>query len=177
MPVDHDIRRASPDDAPAISEIILAALRETNARDYAPQIIARVEESFTPSRVEELIRTRKVLVALAGERIIGTASLEGEWIRTVFVAPDAQGKGVGRRLMARIEDLARHAGLATLQVPATVTAERFYSKLGFKVVRDSYHGDERTIIMERRLARCEPGLAARITPPSSRRSCPCSWRA
>lgn len=151
MPLDCDIRHAGPDDAPAISEVILAALRETNARDYTPEIIARVGENFTPPRVVELIRTRKVLVALAGQRVIGTASLEGEWVRTVFVAPDAQGNGVGRRLMTEIEDLARHAGLAILRVPSTVTAERFYSKLGFTAVRDSYHGDERTIIMERHL--------------------------
>ena len=105
MPLDCDIRHAGPDDAPAISEVILAALRETNARDYTPEIIARVGENFTPPRVVELIRTRKVLVALAGQRVIGTATLEGEWVRTVFVAPDAQGNGVGRRLMTEIEDL------------------------------------------------------------------------
>jgi hypothetical protein len=39
-----------------------------------------------------------------------------------------------------------------LAVPSSVTAERFYSKLGFTAVRDSYYGEERTIIMERRLA-------------------------
>jgi len=34
----------------------------------------------------------------------------------------------------------------------SITAEAFYAKLGFNAVRDSYHGDERTIIMERWLA-------------------------
>jgi hypothetical protein len=40
-----------------------------------------------------------------------------------------------------------------LTVPSSVTAEAFYARLGFKAVRDSYHGDERTIIMERPLDR------------------------
>ncbi|MBP0582511.1 GNAT family N-acetyltransferase [Labrys sp. LIt4] len=151
MPVNHDIRRANPNDAAAISEIILAALWETNARDYGPEIIEQVERSFTPPQVEELIRKREVLVALVDGRVTGTASLEGEWVRTVFVIPEAQGTGIGRRLMAEIEDLARRAGLVTLRVPSTVTAERFYNKLGFKAVRDSYYGDERTIIMEKHL--------------------------
>jgi hypothetical protein len=38
-----------------------------------------------------------------------------------------------------------------LTVPSSVTAEPFYARLGFKAVRDSYFGDERTIIMERAL--------------------------
>ena len=38
-----------------------------------------------------------------------------------------------------------------LTVPSSVTAEPFYAKLGFRPVRDSYHGEERTIIMERPL--------------------------
>jgi hypothetical protein len=36
-------------------------------------------------------------------------------------------------------------------VASSVTAESFYGRLGFTAVRDSYYGDERTIIMERSL--------------------------
>ena len=53
--------------------------------------------------------------------------------------------------MAEIERTARERNIARLAVPSTVTAETFYARLGFKPVRDSYHGDERTIIMERPL--------------------------
>jgi hypothetical protein len=42
--------------------------------------------------------------------------------------------------------------MTALVVPSSVTAEQFYAMLGFKAVRDSYHGDERTIFMERHLA-------------------------
>jgi hypothetical protein len=38
-----------------------------------------------------------------------------------------------------------------LAVPSSVTAATFYARLGFRAVRDSYYGDERTIIMERLL--------------------------
>ncbi len=53
--------------------------------------------------------------------------------------------------MRVLDRLAREKGNTTLVVPSSVTAEGFYAKLGFKAVRDSYHGDERTIIMERAL--------------------------
>jgi GNAT superfamily N-acetyltransferase len=149
--MDCTIRPALADDAAAISAVILRALRETNARDYTDAIIARVEQSFGPDAVRELIARRTVFVATIGERLVGTASLDGSVVRTVFVAPDDQARGIGKLLMAEVETIARARSIATLTVPSSVTAEPFYARLGFKAVRDSFHGDERTIIMERQL--------------------------
>jgi N-acetylglutamate synthase-like GNAT family acetyltransferase len=147
----YQIRAAHPDDAAEVSGVILAALRQTNAKDYSEGVIKQVEQSFGPDAVRSLIAKRKVFVALVGSRIVGTASLDGRVVRTVFVAPDAQGRGVGRLLMAEVEKESRAAGIETLTVPSSITAEQFYSKLGFKGMHDSYHGEERTIIMERLL--------------------------
>ena len=146
------IRPAREEDASEISAVILRALHETNAKDYTAEIITRVERSFSPDAVLQLIGKRTVLVAAVGNRIVGTAGLDGSVIRTVFVAPDVQGQGIGRRLMAEIEHIARGRNIALLTVPSSVTAESFYARLGFRAVRDSHHGDERTIIMERSLA-------------------------
>ncbi|MEZ2332891.1 GNAT family N-acetyltransferase [Mesorhizobium sp. RCC_202] len=145
------IRRATDKDADVVSRVIIAALRETNARDYAPDIIARVEQSFSPPAMLEFFRKRKVFVAVIGETLVGTASLDGDTVRSMFVDPPFQGHGVGRRLMSAVEQAARADGVATLTVPSSVTAEPFYARLGFRAIRDSYHGDERTVIMERSL--------------------------
>jgi GNAT superfamily N-acetyltransferase len=144
-----EIRPAQVDDAADISRVIVDALRETNAKDYTAEIIARVELSFNPVAVGRLIGQRQVFVAEIDGHIVGTASLDGEALRTMFVAPRAQGRGIGRLLVQRIEMVARERGLAVLIVPATVTAEAFYARLGFTAVRDTYYGDERTIVMER----------------------------
>ena len=149
--MDCTIRPALDDDAADISAVILRALRETNAKDYTDEIIARVEQSFSPDAVCELIGKRTVFVATIGSRLVGTASLDGIVVRTVFVAPDMQARGVGKLLMVELEHIARTRNIPALTVPSSVTAEAFYAKLGFKAVRDSYHGDERTIIMERSL--------------------------
>ncbi|MBC9883205.1 GNAT family N-acetyltransferase [Bradyrhizobium sp. INPA01-394B] len=146
------IRSALSDDAADISAVILRALRETNAKDYAAEIIARIERSFSPDAVQALIAKRTVFVATIGSRVVGTASLDGSIVRTVFVAPDVQARGIGKLLMAEIEHVARARNIAMLTVPSSVTAETFYARLGFTAVRDSYHGDERTIIMERLLS-------------------------
>lgn len=118
------------------------------AGNYSADIIQRVEPSFSPPAVRELIRGRKVFVAGIAGRVVGTASLDGGVVRTVFVDPDAQRQGVGRRLMDEVERFARETGLKVLTVLSSITAEALYARLGFKAVRDSYHGEERTIIME-----------------------------
>lgn len=150
--MDCTIRPALSDDAAGISAVILRALRETNAKDYTDEIIARVERSFSPDAVLALIAKRTVFVATIGSRVVGTASLDGSVVRTVFVAPDVQARGIGKLLMAQVEHIARARNIPALTVPSSVTAETFYALLGFKAVRDSYHDDERTIIMERSLA-------------------------
>lgn len=149
--MDCTIRPALSDDAADISAVILRALRETNAKHYTDEIIARVERSFSPDAVLALITKRTVVVATIGSRVVATASLDGSVVRTVFVAPDVQARGIGKLLMAQVEHIARARNIPALTVPSSVTAERFYARLGFKAVRDSYHGDERTIIMERLL--------------------------
>ena len=143
------IRPALDDDADEISAVILRALRETNAKDYANEVIERVERSFSPGAVLQLIGKRTVFVATVGSRVVGTASLDGSVVRTVFVVPDIQARGIGKLVMAEIERTARERSIPMLAVPSSVAAETFYARLGFRAVRDSYHGDERTIIMER----------------------------
>jgi hypothetical protein len=50
--------------------------------------------------------------------------------------------------MAEVEEAAHAGGVTVLTVPPSVTAEPFYAGLGSS---RHYHGDERTIIMQRSL--------------------------
>lgn len=145
------IRPARPDDAEGISRVIVAALRETNAKDYSAEVIAHVERGFSPSAVSDLLAQRLVFVAINDDNVVGTASLDGRVVRTVFIEPSWQGRGIGRALMTEVARAAVERAVAILAVPSSVTAEPFYAKLGFTPVRDTYHGEERTIVMERPL--------------------------
>lgn len=150
------VRLAEAADAEAISQLILAALHSSNARDYPADVIARVAGNFTPDAVRELLKRRRVLVAVQDEAIVATASLDGNVVRSVFVDPALQGQGIGRLLMIEIELRAREAGVTVLSVPSSLTAEPFYTKLGFHTVRDVYHGNERTVVMEKALSSRHP---------------------
>lgn len=151
------IRPAQPADAEGISRVIVSALRETNARDYSEAVVARVEQNFSPAAILDILARRLVFVAEVDQAVVGTASLDGRVVRSVFIDPAHQGRGIGRALMAEIERAATARGVTALAVPSSVTAEPFYAKLGFHPLRDSYHGDERTIVMERPLPGASEG--------------------
>ncbi|KTC22875.1 acetyltransferase [Pseudomonas putida] len=147
------VRQALETDAPAISRVIVQALRTSNSQDYSPAVIARVEQSFSPEALLGLMARRQVVVAQLGGQVVGTASLEGDVVRTVFVAPDRQGLGIGRALMLHVEELAGASGVQALRVPSSLTAQAFYARLGYAVVREVVEGEERTIVMARALGR------------------------
>ncbi|TKK32756.1 GNAT family acetyltransferase [Pseudomonas sp. CFBP13528] len=150
------VRLAQTADAEGISQVILAALHSSNAQDYPADVIARVACHFTPDAVLALLKRRVVLVATQEQVIVATAALDANVVRSVFVNPALQGQGIGRLLMIEIELRAREAGVTVLSVPSSLTAEAFYSKLGFHTVRDVYHGNERTLVMEKALLSRHP---------------------
>ncbi|QRE77418.1 GNAT family N-acetyltransferase [Methylobacterium aquaticum] len=94
------IRLGVRDDATEISRVVLSALDESNARDHGQETVARVARSFVPEGIAAQIATRQV-----------------------FVAPDAQGRGIGRALMGEIERAAEVAGIAVLTLQSSLTAE------------------------------------------------------
>ena len=61
--MDCQIRLATALDAAAISLVTIRSLRESNARDYPPDVIARVEQGFSPQGIFGLMAQRQVYVA------------------------------------------------------------------------------------------------------------------
>lgn len=97
--MDLFIRQANSDDAEAISQVIVAAVRESNGKDYPASVIESVAANFMPERVIELLEQRLVFVALLDDKIVGTGALDGNAVRSLFVAPQQQRKGIGLAFM------------------------------------------------------------------------------
>lgn len=95
------------EEANEISSIVNDTIRISNSKDYPPELIESVVANFSPEAVRKLMDSRVVWVALSEGGVVGTASLEGATVRTVFVLPSAQGLGIGKRLMQTVEVSAR----------------------------------------------------------------------
>ncbi len=148
-----EVRRATVWDALTISNIVKDTIRVSNSRDYPASVIEQVSANFSAEAVHELINRRTVWVALINGVVMGTASLENDTVRTVFVAPSAQGGGVGRCLMETVELAATNQNVNLLKVPASLTARSFYARLGYRDVREILYGEEHTFLMEKSLVK------------------------
>ena len=90
-------------------------------------------------------RADHVLVARAGNRIVGCAALEmyedGALLRSVAVDAESRGTGLGSELTQAALSLA-HQGRVPAVYLLTTTAERFFPRFGFEVVdrADVPHG-------------------------------------
>ncbi len=144
------IRSALPSDCDAISQLIARSVRETNADDYPAEILQQVVDNFTPDRIRTLISERQMFVALDQDRIIGTVGLVEGVVKSVFVSPDSQKKGVGAALMAHIEAIAKDQLLSCLTLQSSLTAEGFYHKLGYETLhREIGENPDPVIIMKK----------------------------
>ncbi|MGA7803480.1 GNAT family N-acetyltransferase [Bradyrhizobium sp.] len=142
------IRRAMAADAKAVHQIVLAALRKTNAKDYPPSVIDRLVLTL-PDKVASNLETWCAFVAIVDGGVVGTGSLDGQTVSSVYVHPDYQRRGIATRLMDAVEHAANAQSRGTLRVQSSVTAKPFYAKRGFRIVRKGFFGDEPTIVMSK----------------------------
>lgn len=136
--ITHDdimIRPAAAADAAAISSLIQAALRQTNAADYPETVIARLAASFNEMPVARMVAQREMFVADHRDLVVGTIGFAAGAVRSLFVAPDFQRHGIGRQLIDQVEYQAREAGIRSLTVAASLTAIGFYRRCGFSELR------------------------------------------
>jgi len=129
------IRRAVPDDAPAITEALRAAFAPFAALYTAEALAATVVE---PDEVRARMAEGPVWVAQTEGVIVGTVSVLPRgadlYVRGMAVHPARQAAGVGRRLLAEVDAFAHARGFARLTLCTTPYLERairLYERVGF----------------------------------------------
>ncbi|MBL6615796.1 MAG: GNAT family N-acetyltransferase [Reyranella sp.] len=146
------IRKARPEDAAAISSLVLRTVRISNASDYPAQAIEQLIVNFASEKVAQRMAERDTFVADIAGRIVGTIALGGDRLRTLFVEPELQGSGLGARLGAHLEAHARAVGVSELKLSSSLTAHGFYERLGYRTVRLEEHDGVSTWLMVKTLA-------------------------
>jgi GNAT superfamily N-acetyltransferase len=145
------IRVATAVEIGAIAHLIERAVRISNAPDYEPAAIERIVANFTPERIGQKMTQRDVFVGLKVGVLVGTVSLGGDKLHSLFVDPSWQGKGIGRRLVDHLEAHAAALGVAVLRVSSSLTARPFYEKLGYRLLAFEPRQDGSTFAMSKLL--------------------------
>jgi amino-acid N-acetyltransferase len=116
--------------------LIVAIEIRRAACDDAAGIVRLLEESRLPTAgAADHLAT--MVVAERGDRIVGSAGLEiyadGALLRSVAVAPELQGTGLGRDLTERAIQLARELKMPAIYL-LTTTAAKYFPKFGFEEI-------------------------------------------
>lgn len=108
---------------------------------YGPREIA-AWIAFRPREAYRLaLASRDLFVAEWQGEIVGFGQLDarrGE-IEACYVAPEAVASGIGSALLARMEDEARRRGHTVVRLNATLNAEPFYARMGYRWLGRASH--------------------------------------
>lgn len=133
------IRRLEPADAEAVSALIARTLRTTNGQDYSLGYIENTIEKLTPGDILKRAGWTHFYVACEEEKIVGCGAIGPYWgsmeessLFTIFVLPEYQGRGIGREIVQTLERDEYFLRAKRIEVPASITALKFYQKMGYR---------------------------------------------
>jgi predicted N-acetyltransferase YhbS len=125
-------RRAVDADAEAVRHTIEAAIRSSASDYYDSSTLDAWASGGSVDGVRRMIAGTIAFVAVANERVVGFANLDGHEVDQLYVHPDAGSAGVARGLYVEIETAARRAGLSNLTAVASLRAEPAFIRFGFR---------------------------------------------
>jgi ribosomal protein S18 acetylase RimI-like enzyme len=132
------IRRFKESDAKAVSDLIARTLREVNIEDYSVEYIENDVKILTPEYLIERSKWTHSYVVYEDGKIVGCGSIGPYWgnkeessLFTIFVPPEYQGKGIGRKIIETLEKDEYFLRAKRIEIPASITACQFYRKFGY----------------------------------------------
>lgn len=131
-------RRFQETDAEEVSELIIKTLRTSNIKDYSAEYIENDVKMFSPEGVIARAGWTHFYVVLDKESIVGCGAIGPYWDKedesslfNIFVLPEYQGTGVGRRIIETLEKDEFFLRAKRIEIPASITACEFYLKMGY----------------------------------------------
>ena len=128
------IRQAGHDDREAIWRVHTAAVRVLCAGWYSCEQIGVWTGRLGPDSYRAALERCEIVVAEREDEIVGFGQIDvmRAEIEAVYVVPAAVRSGVGSALLAHLEAMARDHGLQHLALCASLNAESFYARRGYR---------------------------------------------
>lgn len=148
-----NIRRFREEDANEVSALIATTLRTTNIKDYSPDDIENEVKALQPQNILERESWTHFYVACDGDKIIGCGAIGPYWGRedesslfTVFVLPEYQGQGIGRKIIQTLEQDEFFLRAKRIEIPASITGIPFYIKMGYNYKSGIHEPDSQGLL-------------------------------
>lgn len=131
-----EIRKALPQDAPAACSLLRRSIEECRRDDHRddPQVLAAWLGNKTTTNVAAWFATPSnfALVAESEGQLVGLTLLtQAGKVALCYVLPEALRSGVGRALLAAVEDQARAWNISKLHLHSPAGASAFFERNGY----------------------------------------------
>jgi ribosomal protein S18 acetylase RimI-like enzyme len=128
-------RPARHEDAETVFNITKASVSGLARASYSKDQIDNWMGERTPAFYQALIAKGRMTVCQRDGVVVGFVDAEPGEVTRLFVLPEAAGVGLGRRLLDIGITQARLGHGGPIRLEATINAEGFYRKCGFRSIR------------------------------------------
>jgi predicted N-acetyltransferase YhbS len=134
-----NIRTATPQDWPAIKEVLISAINDSTGSPYW----------------QDLMDRNLILVAEQEGKVIGFGIFNdtNEEIDALYIAREHQGEDVGSVLLTQLEIVACNLGFRRVIIEAAFDSETFYAEKGYQPIGEVSPELGKRTIMEKNLAK------------------------
>lgn len=130
--------RAKKENIGIMLEIIHRCVLEINAVDYTQTQVEHLVKSFSEDWLEDLINTRHYYEVWCQGMLIACGGVSRDYsqerqsyLTAVFVNPDFNKKGIGRKLVEFLETDEWCLDSKLIEVPSSKSSHKFYYKCGY----------------------------------------------
>ncbi len=127
-------RQFEPADTEACRALVLQCIDQFTGVD--PEAQPKLREKVRHAHYREELPKFYCVVAVADDRIVGMGAMDNGHVARMYVSPEHQGHGIGRRIHEMLEAEARRQGIRQLTLEASLNSVAFYEHLGYKSVQE-----------------------------------------
>ncbi len=138
------LRLIKHEDANEVLNLHYESVHKIAVNDYSKDILDEWSPRPDQNRVKKFLENPDNeirVVAVDNQKIVGFGCivLPSNELRACYVLPDASKKGVGKRIIEFLENLAKENNLKFLNLDSSITAKSFYEKCGYSVHKKDKH--------------------------------------
>ena len=135
---DITIREFDSSDLQTVLSLIWKTIDVCYRLVYSEEVIPHWEDEHNEQEMVKDAADGITLIAEYDGKMIGIGTLLKERIKRVYVDPACQGKGIGKMIMSRLEELAKESGIKEIRLYSSVPAKKFYDAIGYNTYSQSF---------------------------------------
>jgi GNAT superfamily N-acetyltransferase len=132
------MRQAAVNDLSQLLNLVHHTIDISYRDIYHAEAIQAFKDYHSVENLTHDLETGYIIVAEHKDKIIGTGTLLDTNIRRVFISPEHQQYGLGRRIALELERKARSQGLTSIDLSASLGSRIFWVNLGFEFQKEAF---------------------------------------